>query len=100
MENLPGEYPDERPEWEQEPEQIPPALREKWKQQEKKGLSAGPCQGCGTILTEDQISCPICEARNEQTYGIISGLASFFKSPWGLIAFALILLAIISFLIY
>jgi len=83
---------EEIPEWEVEDEKIPPSLEEKWRKDEEKGLGASLCKGCGTLLMEDQLSCPVCHRKSEVQAGLVSGMAHwFFKTPWGIVTFLIIL---------
>lgn len=86
----------ERPDWIDPPdEEIPPSLQDKWQKDELKGKKAGVCKFCGWPFLEDELSCRHCGKPTEVTAGFLSSMYQWFtKTPWGIITFLIIVLAV------
>jgi hypothetical protein len=48
--------------WEEEEEEIPEGLAERWRKEAAKGLRAGVCGNCGHLFSQDDLSCGHCGA--------------------------------------
>lgn len=76
--------------------EIPPSLAQKWREDEKKGLRAGVCPGCGFTYDADALTCAHCERPVEfKEGGPLVAMRHFFtRTPMGVLLFLLLVLAI------
>ena len=55
---------EEIPEWEEIDEEIPPpSLEKKWEAEEREGIKAVSCPGCGKLNRGDALNCIYCDQK-------------------------------------
>ena len=89
------------PEWEFEEEKIPDSLQKKWQREEREGVRAGVCKGCGWPFTKEDLSCRHCGQPTEISDGALVLLRRWFFKTWpGWLALIIIFIALFLLLIH
>ena len=82
-------------------EEIPGSLQEKWRRDEEKGRRAGTCLECGNLFSDEDLFCRHCGARTSMPGGVLGRAADIFlRSFWGFLVTAIFLGALFAFLIF
>ncbi len=90
----------EIPDWESEEEKIPPALRQKWEEEDEAEEKAWRCRSCGKPVRQKALLCVFCGGPTGVKVGVFAHLRAFLTdNVWGVIVFLAILSAVVFLLV-
>ena len=90
----------EIPDWNNEEEEIPPALQQKWDEEDEAEEKAWRCRSCGKPVRQRALLCVFCGGSTGVKVGLFGHLRAFLtENLWGVIIFLAIFGAIVFLLV-